>query len=80
MSYPKAAKQYKVETEYSVFRVEAEVIVGDWEGDPNVVNGVHHLPPYVNDLAVFVGDEEITEMLNEDTTDRIIDKIMSEDT
>jgi len=34
----------------------AEVVSGDWEGDPSVPNGVHHLPPYAQDIDVLDSD------------------------
>lgn len=76
---PRPFQRHDVETEYSVFTVKAQVITGDWEGDPDVPRGVNYLPPYVDDLEVLVGDTDVTEMLNGATLDEIQAEILRGD-
>lgn len=46
----------KVTVEWHGLTATAEIVSGDWEGDPSVPNGVHHLPPYAQDIDVLDPD------------------------
>lgn len=60
-----------ITTEWHGLIITAEIVSGDWEGDPSVPNGVHHLPPYAQDIDVL--DPDGTSIL-----DYISDKGMEE--
>jgi len=46
----------KIKTEWHGLTLVADIISDDWEGDPSVPNGVHHLPPYAQDIDVLDAD------------------------
>ena len=47
-----------VSIEYEGFKVSGHVTSGAWEGDPGVVNGIHVLAPYVEDLSICIDEFE----------------------
>ena len=47
-----------VSIEYEGFKVSGHVTSGAWEGDPGVVNGIHTLAPYVEDLSICIDEFE----------------------
>jgi len=76
----------KVRSEYNGLEVEAYIIVGDWEGDPDVPNGINRLPDYIDDIRVYCYVKtaggyrrtEITGMIDDAILDDIEQQIESE--
>jgi len=57
-------------TEWHGLRIVGDIVDDDWEGDPSVPNGTRHIPPYVQDLEVYVDAEEsIVNYLNDEGID-----------
>jgi hypothetical protein len=72
MKIPKTPYRAKAKDDWHGLPVTGKIIIGDWEGDPDVPNGVRTYPPYVEDLAVTTPDgTDIYEMLKESAIDEI---------
>lgn len=61
---------------YGPFRVLATMVVGDWQGDPAVPNGVQFLPPYADRVQVFsIFDTEESEDVYDYLDEQVLEKI-----
>ena len=58
--------------------VSAEIISGDWQGDPSIPGGVEEFPDYVEMLYVIAPDGcDITELLKDSVLADIEKKIIN---
>jgi hypothetical protein len=46
---------------FEQFLIEGDIVTDDWEGDPEVPNGVRHYPPYVSDIKVSLMPQTCSE-------------------
>lgn len=65
--------------EYRGLICEARIIVGDWEGDPSIPNGVRELPPYCEDIYIHApGDDyDLYNMFTDEAIEEIIEELLS---
>ena len=69
----------KVSIQWHGLTVEATVVIGDWEGDPSVPNGVHHLPAYTEDVAISDADgNDMGDYINKQGMDDIDEILLIE--
>lgn len=69
----------KHRTTWKGLEVEADIVTGDWEGDPDVPGGVHYFPPYVEAFIVCAPDgTDLTELLTEEADEQIMQKVLEE--
>jgi len=57
-------KKVDVDTELSL-DVQGVMVVGDWEGDPSIPMGTNELPPYIENVKVYLGKDDVTDWFTE---------------
>jgi hypothetical protein len=66
-------------TDWMGLDIACTIIVGDWEGDPQVPNGVHYLPPYIDELSIKTPDGfELYDYLTESAITTISDFVLED--
>ena len=57
--------------------IRGRIVIGDWDGDPSIPNGVRHWPPYIEDLEVLSPDgTDMLDYLTDECVDLIIDDLL----
>jgi len=63
-------------------RVVGDVVVGDWEGDPEVVRGVNVLDPYVQDVVIepvdLADDEHVDDYMQQEIEDVLLERALGD--
>ena len=70
-------KEYEISAVINGLQVDGEAVVGDWEGDNSIPNGIHMLPTYLNGISVYTDDgTDITNWLTKEAIKELSDGLL----
>lgn len=66
----------RIETHYKGYDISGLLVPESWEGDPSVPGGMHRLSPYIEDIAICVGDKDIYDEASEWFIDECAEELL----